>query len=107
MELRVKFFSAFAATTDLRDRYRGGIYEFDRDFPDADKSEWLRGLAYMSETDLESVVEGLEHAGLALGRDIAVADMMQGELIGCPNVRFENRGDDLQPLWFACPALNP
>jgi hypothetical protein len=99
-EIPVAFFAGIVKVRDIALRYPGGIAAFDRDFPDARRNATLRAVSRMSCGDLEAIVEQWEADGLRLGESIAIGDMMHGEIVACPGVRFRNTGEEFLPRWY-------
>lgn len=61
----------------------------------------LEARSYMSMQDAELEMAELEQEGLELGRDYALADMMQGAIAPCPGIAFRNVGGGFLPSWVA------
>jgi hypothetical protein len=99
-DIPVAFFAGIVTVEHIARSYRGGTAAFDRDFPDARRNATLRAVSRMSCGDLESIVEQWEANGLRLGESIAIGDMMHGEIVACPGVRFRNAGEEFRPQWY-------
>jgi len=97
----IRFFTAVIKVDAIARRYPGGLSAFDAASPADAAHPTLRSIAAMSLDDMGGVVEQLEASGLALWEDIAIGDMMHGELVACPGVVFSNEGDEFMPQWVA------
>jgi hypothetical protein len=102
--LPVHFFIIFVRTNILEGRYLGGLIAFREMFPEASNGDGIVRLSYMSLEDLESDLERVETLGLLRGRDLAIGDMRQGELLLCPAIKFVDAGSEFMPSWRAYPA---
>ena len=97
--IRLRFFTAIIKVPSIEQSYKGGLAAFDAEFGSDDLDPDLRSISAMSEDDLERKVERLENVGIMLRRDIAIGDMMHGEIIACPGIEFSDVGDSIMPTW--------
>lgn len=100
-EIAVRFFTIVIHAASIASKYRGGNYEFRRTYPSSLQNSFLRAISVMSSGELEEVLERLRRSGLTPGQDLAVGEMMHGEWIACPGIRFEPRIESPFPKWFA------
>lgn len=55
----------------------------------------------MSTGYLEANIERFEALGRGAGENIAICDMVHGELVACPGTVVCEEGDDFMPRWSA------
>jgi hypothetical protein len=102
MALPIQFLTLVVDKTAIRSRYPGGLPQLAVDFGPFRQDDELVGFCAMSGGDVENILERLCERGLQLGRDMALGDMMHGELESCPGVRFiRSEGPDPFPCWSA------
>lgn len=99
--IRLRFFTAIIKAVSIEQSYKGGLAAFDAEFGSDYLDPDLRSISAMSEDDLERMVDRLEDVGIMLKRDIAIGDMMHGEIIACPGIEFSDVGDGIMPSWGA------
>lgn len=102
--LRVNFFTVIVKVAAIHGGYPDALDGFDRDFPDARRSERLRGISAMSMQDVDYVLEVLASVGIALGSGVAVADCMHGEIASCVGIEFLDISEGNFPHWLALPS---
>lgn len=88
----IAFFSAIVKVAAIRLWFPGGLEAFKQRFHTTGSHE-LRLISWMSAQDLEAEVAILIEHGLVLGQDIAIGDMIQGELVACPGIAFVEVGN--------------
>lgn len=97
----VRFVTAVVKADAIARHYPGGLSAFDSEVGGDTAHPALRSIAAMSLDDMEAVVGQLEAAGLTLRENIAIGDMMHGELVACPGIVFSNETDGFTPRWSA------
>lgn len=100
-EIAVRFFTIAILASSIASKYRGGLRGFDQAYPSALRNSFLRAIFIMSSGELEEFLEQLRQVGLTPGQDAAVGEMMHGEWIACPQIRFERHGQGLFSKWVA------
>jgi hypothetical protein len=104
--LDITFYSILVLREAVVRSYAGGLKAFDQDFLPARPSQAIAKLVRMSAGDTEHLLGQLNAAGLVLGVDFAVADMMEGPLLECPGIIFEGT-DGFPPRWLASALCAP
>ena len=99
--VRVSFISVVVKNDGLCRASPGGLEGFDQDYPNARRNGALRAVVCMSGGDMESLLERFQSFGLTTGEDIAVADMMHGEMLPCAGIEFLDASADFPPQCVA------
>lgn len=102
----ITFYSTLVLREAVARSYPGGLLAFERRFQPAQSTRALAKLVRMSVGDTEHLLGELNAAGLVPGVDVAVADMMQGPLLECPEIIIEGE-DDLLGRWLASACGGP
>src|SRR5688572_9437447 len=87
----IHFFTVIILAVSLHRKYPDGITGFDRQYPDTWRTTKLRALPFMAWGYVEDYLAELNRHGIEPGRDVAVGDMMHGEMVACPGIRFVRR----------------
>lgn len=104
--LLVSFFSVVVKIDAVVRRYPGGVEGLNAMHGIVRRNGTLAVIVSMSADEAGVIVENLRGSGLEPGKDIAVGDMMQGELLRCDGIVFESSGDWKAPRWDVRSAIS-
>lgn len=107
--VKITFFKVVVKLKAIEDHFPGGLEGFVEKYKRISPKKSLIGVTFLNMTAVDEFVLSMQSQGIVQGQDLATANQIHGELIGCEGIQFvtvdrvPNAGTNTSfPVWYAC-----